>query len=114
MDLKFVFLAINQLSSEVEEQKKQIAELQKEVTELKTNPIVCEVPATSSKKEVLIDELMNTQDVMKILGVSFNTLYKIYKQGLIERIKINQRRIRYTTASVQKYINSQSKKIAVN
>ncbi len=113
MDLKVLFLAINQLSSEVEEQKKQIEALKTEVAELKANPVTVSAPVSTSKKDVLIDELMNTQDVMKILGVSFNTLYKIYKQGLIERIKINQRRIRYTTSSVQAYISSQSKKMKV-
>jgi predicted DNA-binding transcriptional regulator AlpA len=54
------------------------------------------------------DVLLDTKEVLSILGVSYNTLRAIIKNKLIAPIRINQRRIRYSKKAIYAYIESKS------
>lgn len=107
MESKLLHLAVNSLSNEVDSLKNQLAELHREFARFKSiyggNSTPNPTPEQIEKgKTVLLD----AKEVMVILGVSFNTLYKLVKQGMIKRIKINQRRVRYPQSSIAEYIEN--------
>ncbi len=107
METKMLNLAIGKLSDEVETLKKQVSDLINEVTKLKMNnsPISSSTEIqVESNKELLLD----TKEVMKLLGICYNSLYKLVREGLIKPIKINQRRVRFTKISILRYIHSVS------
>lgn len=52
----------------------------------------------------LQDELLDTKEVLRILGISYNTLQVIVRKGMIKPIRINQRRIRFASGDIQNYI----------
>lgn len=105
METKLLQLAVNSLSNEVDSLKSQLAELNREFAKFKSihggnpNP----TPEQIEKGKTV---LLNAKEVMVILGISFNTLYKLVKQGMIKRIKINQRRVRYPQSSIAEYIEN--------
>jgi len=95
-----VKLAIERMHEELERLKGVVQRQQEEIEELKkAAPII--VQETTSSKE---DEYLDSRDVQKILGVCYNTLQKIVKQGLIRPIRINQRRFRYSRLAVASYL----------
>jgi len=95
-----VKLAIERMNEELERLKGVVQRQQEEIEELKkTAPVF--VHETAPSKE---DEYLDSRDVQKILGVCYNTLQKIVKQGLIKPIRINQRRFRYSRFSVLSYM----------
>jgi len=100
-------LAIGKLSDEVDTLKRQVTELLSEVKILKSN-ISSEQEIKEVKVESNNDILLDTKEVMKILGVCYNSLYKLVREGLIKPIKINQKRVRFTKISILKYIQSVS------
>lgn len=107
METKMLNLAIGKLSDEVDTLKKQVTELLNEVTKLKSiNSTVHLVK--EEKVESNNDILLDTKEVMKILGVCYNSLYKLVREGLIKPIKINQKRVRFTKISILNYIQSQA------
>lgn len=54
------------------------------------------------------DVLLNTSEVLKILGISYNTLRALNRRELILPIRINQRRVRYSKRAIYAYISAQS------
>ena len=62
------------------------------------------VPSVESIKS----ELLDTKEVLSILGVCFNTLKQLVKKGLIKRVKINERRVRYPKSSILDFIRTTS------
>lgn len=100
-------LAIGKLSDEVDTLKKQVLELLKEVSRLKSN-VSSEQEIKEVKVESNNDILLDTKEVMKILGICYNSLYKLVREGLIKPIKINQKRVRFTKISIMRYIQSVS------
>ncbi len=107
METKMLNLAIGKLSDEVDTLKRQVTELLSEVKILKSN-ISSEQEIKEVKVESNNDILLDTKEVMKILGVCYNSLYKLVREGLIKPIKINQKRVRFTKISILKYIQSVS------
>lgn len=104
MDSKLLELAFLKLSEDLTKALTRIDTLEDEVKILKQNnknPSV-EIKAVES------DELLNTKDVMLKLGICYNSLAKLIKDGLIKPIRINQRRIRFTKSSILKYIQLNS------
>ena len=106
MELKLLKLAIErlhdqveQLNSEMQHMKQELATLQEKVPEpaLEPNPSVI---------TNLADEYMNIKEVQKTLGVCYNTLKNIVEKGHLKPIRINQRRIRYSKAEVINYLQS--------
>ena len=107
METKLLHLAVNSLSNEVDSLKTQLSELHKEFARFKSNQGVHQncipTPEQIEKGKTI---LLDAKEVMVILGISFNTLFKLVKQGLIKRIKINQRRVRYPQSSIAEYIEN--------
>ena len=108
METKLLSIAVLQLSNQHDKMLSEIEELKNEIKNLKTQSFVEQTP---QPVKVIEDKniLLDAKEVMEILGISFNSLYKLVKQGLIKRIKINQRRIRYPRESVNEYIQNQLK-----
>ena len=52
-----------------------------------------------------MNKLLKYEEVMDLLGVSKNTVRKIYKEGHLERFK-DGRKVRFTERSVNAYIES--------
>lgn len=101
MELTMIKLAVERLYNEVEKLKSKNERLELEVQELKTNQKVDQSPVLNKKEE---DELMDTKQVLKYLGVCYNTLQSIINKGFIQPIRINQRRIRFSKKSLYAYI----------
>ncbi len=103
MEIKIFQLALNKLMEEVELLKSQNAELKKQFDDFevqnKSNTVTVPVEPTVSET-VLLD----TKDVLRILGVCYNTLQKIVAKGLLIPIKINQRRVRYSKMRILEYL----------
>lgn len=101
MDIKLIKMALERLHDEVEALKQKNVELEQAIQELKKDKQPAETPLVVQKSE---DELMDTKQVLKYLGVCYNTLQSIIKDGFINPIRINQRRIRFSKKSLQAYI----------
>lgn len=54
----------------------------------------------------LEEELLDTKQVRKILGVSHNTLQAIVRAGKLVQKRINGRSVRYSRSDVKEYIES--------
>lgn len=96
-----VRLAIERMNEEIEKLKTLVEQQQAEMQELRKVPVITTTPNLSTSQE---DEYLDSRDVQKILGVCYNTLQKIVKQGLIKPIRINQRRFRYSKMAVMNYL----------
>lgn len=65
-----------------------------------------DVAISTTKEQIREDVLMDTKDVLELLGISYNTLQAIVRKQLISPIRINQRRVRYSKKGILAYINS--------
>lgn len=61
---------------------------------------------STTKQETREDVLMDTNEVLELLGISYNTLQAIVRKQLIHPIRINQRRVRYSRNGILTYVNS--------
>jgi predicted DNA-binding transcriptional regulator AlpA len=104
MDTKLLELAFLKLSEDLMKALTRIETLEGEVKILKQS----NQNSSIEIKTVESDELLNTKDVMLKLGICYNSLAKLIKDGLIKPIRINQRRIRFTKSSILKYIQLNS------
>jgi predicted DNA-binding transcriptional regulator AlpA len=98
-----VKLAIERMSEEIEKLKAQVNEQQKRIALLekngnRTTPI--EQPI-STKKE---DELLNNQQVKRILNIGKNSLIKLVRDGILVQIRMNERTVRFSRAAIMEYI----------
>jgi hypothetical protein len=102
-EIKIFQLALNSLMEEVVLLKSQNAELKKQFDDFKeqnkSNTVI--VPSEPAVSETV---LLDTKDVLRILGVCYNTLQKIVAKGLLIPIKINQRRVRYSKIRILEYL----------
>lgn len=91
--------------------KKEVSSLQNEVAELKE--LIDKTRAKGSLDVETIpverkNELLNTKEVLQKLGISYNTLQNIVRTGAIKPLRISPRRVRFTLASINKYITGLS------
>lgn len=98
-----VKLAIERMSEEIEKLKTQVNEQQRRIALLEKNgnriaPI--EQPI-SNKKE---DELLNNQQVKRILNIGKNSLIKLVRDGVLVQIRMNERTVRFSRAAIMEYI----------
>lgn len=98
-----VKLAIERMNEEIErlkltvkEQQLQIAQLQKQVR-LQAPPEPVQQPQQQ-------DELLDMQQVKRILNIGKNSLLKLVREGVLVAIKINRRAVRYSRVAVMEYI----------
>jgi len=103
MDLALIKLSLERLLEKVENLESQRTTLELRVRSL-------EAKNTSISKDTSTEqgELLDTKEVLKILGISYNTLQAIVRKNLIHQIRINQRRVRYSKKGIYEYIFSQS------
>lgn len=95
MDLKTMEWIVNGLRQELES-------LQSEVKELKAK--LNKLNSSSHKEEKQDDKLIDTKEVKKMLGVCYNTLQKIIREGKIKPIKMGPRNIRFWKSSIMTYL----------
>jgi predicted DNA-binding transcriptional regulator AlpA len=100
METKLLQLAINNLLDELEKLKTEVHTLREEVSNLKSNDKTETLFAPSS------DELMDIKQVLQTLGICYNSLSKLIRQGLIKPVRINERRVRFTRKSILDYIHA--------
>jgi hypothetical protein len=98
-----VRLAIERMNEELEKLKEQVERQQEEIKGLQKIASIASPEIITTKE----DEFLDTKDVQKMLGVCYNTLSQIVRNGLLKPIRINQRRIRYSKISVLNYLHSQ-------
>lgn len=87
----------------VEWLEQQNEKLNKRVKTLQQN---FESAVSTTKQEIREDVLMDTKEVLELLGISYNTLQAIVRKELINPIRINQRRVRYSRKDILAYVNS--------
>lgn len=106
MDLVLIKLSIETLAKRVEELEQANKVLTQKIEELKTRELV-QLPAPKAPERE--DELINTIEVQKMLGVCYNTLQKIVNRNLLTPIRVSAKRIRYSKRAVLDYIKAQCK-----
>ena len=106
MGLALIKLSIERMFEKVEYLEAENIELKRRVLELEKNQ-VSEI-IQSNVPQVKEDILLDTKEVLIILGISYNTLRSIINKKLIATIRINQRRIRYSKKAIYAYIESKS------
>ena len=107
MDSALIKLSIERLLEKVERLEKENSELKQRIEavenkaplEQKENTVI---EIVQEREDVLID----TKEVLQILGISYNTLRAIIRRKLILPIRINQRRVRYSKKAIREFIES--------
>lgn len=106
MDLTLIKLSLERLLEKVNFLEKQNSKFKKRIKKLekegKPNSVTNEM---EQKPETI---LIDTKEVLSILGISYNTLRSIVRRKLITPIRINQRRVRYSKKSIYEFIESRS------
>lgn len=100
-ELNILKMAFERMFTEVEALKKEVKEQHDEIMLLKEGQ--------KNQVKGISNELWSTKKVLNYLGICYNTLQKIVDSGLIKRIKINQRKYRYTPESIQQYLEKRTK-----
>ncbi|GAB5418454.1 MAG: hypothetical protein Crog4KO_33320 [Crocinitomicaceae bacterium] len=101
MDIALIKLSLERLLDKVEGLEKQNRKLKKRIQRLENSN-----PESSEVSESNQDTLIDTKEVLQILGVCYNTLRSIISKNLIAPIRINQRRVKYSKQEVMNYISS--------
>lgn len=109
METKLLHKLVLQLNDELEKLREEFEAYKKEQTESKSNQVIAQTPISVFSVESIKSELLDTKEVLCILGICFNTLKQMVKKGLIKRIKINERRVRYPKSSIIDFIRSTTK-----
>ena len=94
MDLKTMEWIVQGLRRELEALQSEVKQLR---MQLKTKQ-----PSTDTLKSD--DELIDTKEVRKMLGICYNTLQKIILAGKITPIKLGARNIRFWRSAVLNYL----------
>lgn len=97
-----VKLAIERMSEEIEKLKSQVREQQQRISQLeKPGNRIVSVEPVPNKKE---DELLNNQQVKRILNIGKNSLIKLVRDGVLVAIRMNERTVRFSRAAIMEYI----------
>lgn len=100
-------LTIEGLAAKVSRLEKRNKKLSKRIARMEQEE-KNEMQQIKQEKVQKDDELLDTSEVLKILGISYNTLRAIIEKKLILPIRINQRRVRYSKRAIYAYIAAQS------
>ena len=101
MDKTLILLSIEQLFSKFQKLEEKINIIENNLKSLETPKK--QQTTTSPIKDQLID----TKEVLKMLGICYNTLQSIIRKKLISPIKISPRRVRYSQKAILTYIEKQ-------
>jgi predicted DNA-binding transcriptional regulator AlpA len=104
MNLKLIELVLDGLASKIEIIEMRNSEMAERLEKLEAG--TPSVPKEDCKEIALEDSLIDTKEVLEILGVCYNTLQTIVGKKLLNPIRISPRRIRYSKKDVLNYINS--------
>lgn len=108
MDLTLIKLSLERLHEKITILENQNSDLLLRIEELeKSSQKEVSKKSNLSPRE---DTLIDTKEVLRILGISYNTLRSIVRKNLILPIRINQRRVRYSKKAIFNYIESRSVK----
>lgn len=111
MNIALIQLSMERLLEKVERIEKENTELKERIQTLeKRENSECKKVEVIQEGEDMKPMLLDTKEVLKILGISYNTLQAIVRKKILLPIRINERRIRFTRKSVTEYINSLSVK----
>lgn len=105
MDLTLIKLSIEQLLQKVEKLEAENKELKLSFSQIESK-LTIQTPQGVIQLEN--DKLIDTKEVLQMLGISYNTFKSIVKKTLIVPVRINQRRVRYSYKSILEYIKSRS------
>ena len=98
-----VKLAIEKMCEEIERLKKIVQEQQKRISELERNrnQSTTVVETTSPNND---DELLNNEQVKRILKIGKNSLIKLVRDGVLVAIRFNDRTVRFSRRAIMEYI----------
>jgi regulator of replication initiation timing len=107
METKLILFTLGKITDEIENLKSRISELSEELVTVKESKqhIPVEAPLQVDPTK---DTLIDTKEVMNMLGICYNSLCKLVKEGFIKRIRINQRRMKYSKTSIINFIQTNS------
>ena len=105
MNLTMIKLAVEKIYDDVEKLKLRNKELELQIKTISDGAKSVTTNSVQVNQQLQADELMNTKQVQKYLGICYNTLQTIIDKGLIKPIRVSQRRVRFTRRSIQSYIN---------
>lgn len=106
MDFAIIKLSIERLLEKIEALENQNVEFCKRIEELENRPSIS--PQNHEKESVQEDELLDTKQVLKMLGVCYNTLRKLTVKNLLLPIRISTKRVKYSKAEILRYVQSLS------
>ena len=106
MDLTLIKLSLERLHDQLEKLKKRNVEIENSVRNLKERLNLKSFVMTTQTSDGFEDELLDTKQVRKYLGISHNTLQAIVQSGKLIQKRINGHNIRYSKADVMIYIQS--------
>jgi hypothetical protein len=105
MDNSLLSMAFEHLKLEFQKLKEENAKLKERVLNVEERSTS---PSQNNNVAPAMDELLDTKQVLKILGICYNTLQAVIQKGLIHPIKINQRRIRFSRQGISGFIQAQT------
>lgn len=97
-----VKLAIERMSEEIERLKQIVQDQQKRIAELERNRNRSAIVETNIPKSD--DELLNNEQVKRILKIGKNSLIKLVRDGVLIAIRINERTVRFSRSAIMEYI----------
>lgn len=99
-----VKLAIERMNEEIERLKLTVKEQQLQIAQLQKHVRVQAPPESVQQPQQQQDELLDMQQVKRILNIGKNSLLKLVREGVLVAIKINRRAVRYSRVAVMEYI----------
>lgn len=106
MNLELIQLTIQGLAAKVTSLEKRNKKLIKRIKKIENGSVLS--PATNDMEHLEEDLLIDTKEVLGMLGICYNTLQTIVDKNLLTPIRISARRLRYSKQAVIEYINSRS------
>lgn len=97
-----VKLAIERMSEEIERLKQTVKDQQKQISELDRNRNRSAIVEPTTPKND--DELLNNEQVKRILKIGKNSLIKLVRDGVLIAIRINERTVRFSKSAIMDYI----------
>lgn len=105
-DVFLLKLALEKLNDKLDKFEDRFLKLEGKVSTIENSMELKAVDSTITKKGEFEDELLDTKQVRKFLGISHNTLQAIVNAGQLVQKRINGHNVRYLKSNVLSYIQS--------